>query len=194
MVYIAFAAFVFYQTLKNVRSVGGFDKGVDYVVAAIATFIFTLLFMVFAIWAMLALLPTKEVYENTPLVKIKLDDSDIPTYITVSGEPGERVYNYIYRDEDDTFTINTTPVAETKIKEGEVPSLTYIYDVIDMRSPVWSFIARWGFFLDDYLKIHEVRYFSVPLNSVRRDYELSMDDIFAAKEVRQGFFKEKEKK
>lgn len=187
MVYIAFAAFVFYQTLKNVRSVGGFDKGLDYVVAAITTFIFTIVFIVFAAWGMLAILPSKEVCEYTPLVKLEFNDSEIPTYITISGEPGKRVYNYIYRDEDDTFTINTTPVAETKIKESaktDVPSLTYVYDVIDMRSPVWSFIARWGFFLDDYVKTHEVRYFSVPLNSVRRDYELSMDDIFTAKEVR----------
>ena len=47
MVYIAFAAFVFYETLKNVRSVGGFDKGLDYVVAAITTFIFTTVFSAF---------------------------------------------------------------------------------------------------------------------------------------------------
>lgn len=181
MVYIIFAAIVFYATLKNVRSVGGFDKGVDYAVSAIATFIFTLLFMVFAIWAMLALLPTKEIYENTPLVKLRLDDSDIPTYITVSGEPGARVYNYISKDEHGSFVINTVPVAETKIKESantETPSLTYNYEVIDMRHPVWGFIARWGFFLDDYLKTDENRYFSVPLNSVRRNYELTMDDIF----------------
>lgn len=187
MVYIAFAAFVFYQTLKNVRSVGGFDKGLDYVVAAITTFIFTLIFVIFAAWGMLVLLPSKEVYEYTPLVKLEFNDSEIPTYITISGEPGGRVYNYIYRDEDDTFTIDTTPVVKTKVKESaktEVPSLVYTYDVIDMRSPVCSFIARWGFFLDDYLKTNEKRYFTVPLNSVRRDYELSMDDIFAAKEVR----------
>ena len=177
MIYIIFAAIVFYATLKNVRSVGGFDKGVDYVVSAITTFIFTLLFMVFAIWTMLALLPTKEVYENTPLVKLKLDDSDIPTYITVSGEPGKRVYNYISKDEHGSFVINTVPVSEIKIKESaniETPSLIYNYEVIDMRSP----IVRWGFFLDDYLKTDENRYFSVPLNSIRRNYGLTMDDIF----------------
>ena len=181
MVYFIFAGIVFYAVLKNVRSVGGFDKGVDYVVAAIATFIFTLLFMVFAIWGMLALLPSKEIYENTPLVQLKLDDSDIPTYITVSGEPGARVYNYISKDEHGSFVINTVPVAETKIKEKantEIPSLTYNYEVIDMRHPVWSFVARWGFFLDDYLKTNENRYFSVPLNSIRRNYGLTMDDIF----------------
>ena len=181
MVYIIFAAVVFYATLKNVRSVGGFDKGVDYVVSAIATFVFTLLFMVFAVWAMLALLPTKEVYESTPLVKIKLDDSDIPMYITVSGKPGKRVYNYVSKDEHGSFVINTVPVAETKIKESantETPSLIYNYEVIDMRSPIRSFIARWGFFLDDYLKTDENRYFSVPLNSIRRNYRLTMDDIF----------------
>lgn len=181
MVYIIFAAIVFYATLRNVRSVGGFDKGVDYVVSAITSFIFTLLFMVFAIWAMLALLPTKEVYENTPLVKLKFDDSDIPTYITVSGEPGEKVYNYISKDEHGSFVINTVPVAKAKVKESantETPSLTYNYEVIDMRHPVWSFIARWGFFLDDYFKTDENKYFSVPLNSVRLNYGLTMDDIF----------------
>ena len=177
MVYIIFAAVVFYATLKNVRSVGGFDKGVDYVVAAIATFIFTLLFIVFAIWTMLALLPSKEVYERTPLVEIKLDDSNIPTYITESGEPGKRVYNYITKDEIGSFVINTVPAIDTGIKESagtEAPSLIYKYKVIDMRPSLW----RWGFFLDDYLKTHENRYFSIPLNSVRLNYELTMDDIF----------------
>ena len=181
MIYIIFAAVVFYVTLRNVRSVGGFDKGVDYVVSAITTFIFTLLFIVFVIGEMLVLLPTKEVYENTPLVEIKLDDSNIPTYITVSGEPGERVYNYISKDEHGSFVINTVPVAEIRIKESantETPSLIYNYEVIDIRHPVWSFIVRWGFFLDNYLKTDENRYFSVPLNSVRRNYELNMDDIF----------------
>lgn len=181
MIYFAFAAAIFYATLRNVRSVGGFDKGLDYMVAAITTFIFTIVFVVFAAWAVLALLPTKEVYENTPLVEIKFDDSDIPTYITVSGETGEKVYNYISKDEHGAFVISTVPVFETKIKEStntEVPSLIYNYEVIDMRHPIWSLIARWGFFLDDYLKIREVRYFTIPLNSVRRNYELTMDDIF----------------
>lgn len=181
MVYLIFAAIVFYATLRNVRSVGGFDKGLDYIVAAITTFIFTIMFVIFAAWVVLALLPTKEVYENTPLVEIKLDDSDIPTYITVSGESGDKVYNYISKDEHGAFVIGTVPVFETKIKESahtEVPSLTYNYEVIDMRHPVWSLIARWGFFLDDYLKTDENRYFTIPLNSVRRNYELTMDDIF----------------
>ncbi len=179
--YIAFAAFIFYQTLKNVRSVGGFDKGLDYMVATITMFIFTFVFIVFTAWALLALLPSKEVYDNTPLVEIKLDDSDIPTYITISGEPGGRVYNYIVKDEHGSFVIKTAPVSETKVKESantDVPSLTYNYEVIDMTSPLWSFVARWGFLLDDYLKTDENRYFSIPLNSVRRDYELTMDDIF----------------
>lgn len=181
MIYFAFAALIFYMTLKNIRSVGGFDKGLDYAIAAITTFIFTLVFIVFAVWDMLALLPSKEVYERTPLVEIKLYDSNIPTYITVSGEPGKRVYNYITRDEMGSFVINTLPAIETGVKESagtEVPSLVYKYEVIDMRHPLWSFIARWGFFLDDYLKTHESRYFSIPLNSVRRNYELTMDDIF----------------
>lgn len=181
MIYLAFAALVFYMTLKNVRSVGGFDKGLDYMVATITMFIFTFAFIVFTAWAMLALLPSREVYEQTPLVEIKLDDSDIPTYITISGEPGERVYNYIVRDENGSFVIETAPMANTKVKESantDVPSLTYNYEVVDMRSPLWSFVARWGFLLDDYLKTHENRYFNIPLNSVRRDYELTMDDIF----------------
>ena len=105
MIYLAFAALVFYMTLKNVRSVGGFDKGLDYMVATITMFIFTFAFIVFTAWAMLALLPSREVYEQTPLVEIKLDDSDIPTYITISGEPGERVYNYIIKDEHGSFVI-----------------------------------------------------------------------------------------
>ena len=181
MIYIIFAAIVFYATLRNVRSVGGFDKGLDYAVAGITTFIFTLVFIVFAVWAMIALLPSREVYKQIPLVEIKLDDSDIPTYVTISGEPGERVYNYIVRDENGSFVIKTAPETDTKVKESadtDVPSFTYNYEVIDMRHPVWSFIARWGFFLDDYLKTHENRYFSIPLNSVRRNYELTMDDIF----------------
>ena len=181
MIYLAFAALVFYMTLKNVRSVGGFDKGLDYMVATITMFIFTFVFIVFTAWAMLALLPSREVYEQTPLVEIKLDDSDIPTYITISGEPGERVYNYIVRDENGSFVIETAPMANTKVKESantDVPSLTYNYEVVDMRSPLWSFVARWGFLLDDYLKTDENRYFSIPLNSVRRGYKLTMDDIF----------------
>lgn len=181
MIYLAFAAFIFYMTLKNVRSVGGFDKGLDYVVATITMFIFTFVFIVFTVWAMLALLPSREVYENTPLVEIKLDDSDIPTYVTISGEPGERVYNYIVRDENGSFVIKTALAANTKVKESantDVPSFTYNYEVVDMRSPLWSFIARWVFLLDDCLKTHENRYFCIPLNSVRRDYELTMDDIF----------------
>ena len=132
MVYIIFAAIVFYATLRNVRSVGGFDKGLDYVVATITTFIFTLMFIVFAAWAMIALLPSREVYESTPLVKLKIDDSDIPTYVTISGEPGERVYNYVSKDEHGSFVINTIPVAETRIKESaniETPSLIYNYRV-----------------------------------------------------------------
>ena len=187
MVYIIFAVIVFYATLKNVRSVGGFDKGLDYVVATITMFIFTLVFIVFTAWAMIALLPSREVYENTPLVEIKLDDSNIPTYVTISGEPGKRVYNYIVRDENGSFVIKIAPVADTKVKESadtDVPSFTYNYEVIDMRSPLWSFVARWGFLLDDYLKTHENRYFNIPLNSVRRDYELTMDDIFKQYEYR----------
>ena len=181
MIYLAFAAFIFYMTLKNIRSVGGFDKGLDYIVATITMFIFTFVFIVFTAWAMIALSPSREVYERTPLVEIKLDDSDIPTYVTISGEPGGRVYNYIVRDENGSFVIQTAPATDTKVKESadtEVPSLTYNYEVIDMRSPLWSFVARWVFLLDDYSKTHENRYFSIPLNSVRRDYELTMDDIF----------------
>lgn len=181
MIYLAFATFIFCMTLRNVRSVGGFDKGLDYVVATITMFIFTFVFIVFTAWAMIALLPSREVYEQTPLVEIKLDDSDIPTYVTISGEPGERVYNYIVKDDNGSFVIKTAPAADTKIKESantEVPSFTYNYEVIDMRSPLWSFVARWVFLLDDYLKTHENRYFNIPLNSVRRDYELTMDDIF----------------
>lgn len=181
MIYLAFATLIFCMTLKNVRSVGGFDKGLDYVVATITMFIFTSVFIVFTAWAMIALLPSREVYKQTPLVEIKLDDSDIPTYVTISGEPGKKVYNYISKDEHGSFVINTVPMAETKIKEKantEIPSLICNYEVIDMRHHVWSFIARWGFFLDDYLKTDENRYFSVPLNSIRQNYELTMDDIF----------------
>ena len=188
MIYLAFAAFIFYMTLKNVRSVGGFDKGLDYIVATITMFIFTFVFIVFTAWAMIALLPSKEVYEITPLVEIRLDDSDIPTYITVSGEPGEKVYNYIVRDENGSFVIQTALATDTKVKESadtEVPSLTYNYEVIDMRSPLWSFVAQWVFLLDDYLKTDENKYFSIPLNSVRRDYELTMDDIFKQYEYRE---------
>lgn len=188
MIYLAFAAFIFYMTLKNVRSVGGFDKGLDYIVATITMFIFTFVFIVFTAWAMIALLPSREVYVHTPLVEIKLDDSDIPTYVTISGEPGERVYNYIVRDENGSFVIQTAPATDTKVKESadtEVPSLTYNYEVIDMRSPLWSFVAQWVFLLDDYLKTDENRYFSIPLNSVRRDYELTMDDIFKQYEYRE---------
>ena len=188
MIYLAFAAFIFYMTLKNVRSVGGFDKGLDYIVATITMFIFTFVFIVFTAWAMIALLPSREVYEHTPLVEIKLDDSDIPTYVTISGEPGERVYNYIVRDENGSFVIQTAPATDTKVKESadtEIPSLTYNYEVIDMRSTLWSFVAQWVFLLDDYLKTDENRYFSIPLNSVRRDYELTMDDIFKQYEYRE---------
>ena len=189
MIYLAFAAFIFYMTLKNVRSVGGFDKGLDYIVATITMFIFTLVFIVFTAWAMIALLPSREVYEQIPLVEIKLDDSDIPTYVTISGEPGERVYNYIVRDENGSFVVKTAPATDTKVKESadtDVPSFTYNYEVIDMTSsPVWSFVARWVFLLDDYLKTDENRYFNIPLNSVRRDYELTMDDIFKQYEYRE---------
>lgn len=187
MIYLLLGGAIFWLCLKNVRSIGGFEKGIDYIAAAMVTFISMIIIVGGLLSAIVMFAPTKQMEYNVPLVQLVLPDEegiDEATYVTIANEEGGRQYNFIYKDDNDILELARVPVVDAKIREvgdGEtvVPTYNYSYEVIDFGNSFFGWLARWGLLIDDYLKIEETRYFHVPLKGVRRGYRLNVNDVVA---------------
>ena len=165
MVYFLFFGLVFVLTVRNVRLVGGFDKGLDYALGFITAFITTVLMIGVSIGAILLIAPKREVLVVSELVAVELDR-------TVYATTWEDTYYFVTVDENGAFVVQSRSDVNVGIRHGEPATLTRRYEVIKP-----SLLLKWGFFVGGGFKVNETEFLTVPLKGVKLDYLLDIDDV-----------------
>ena len=165
MVYFLFFGLVFVLTVRNVRLVGGFDKGLDYALGFITAFITTALMIGVSIAAILFIAPKREVLVVSELVAVELDR-------TVYATTWEDTYYFVTVDENGSFVVQNRSDANVGIRYGEPATLTRRYEVIKP-----STLLKWGFFVGGRFKVNETEFLTVPLKGVKLNYLLDIDDV-----------------
>ena len=165
MVYFLFFGLVFVLTVRNVRLVGGFDKGLDYALGFITAFITTVLMVGVSIGTILLIAPKREVLVVSELVAIELDK-------TVYATTWEDSYYFVTVDEYGSFVVQSRSDVTVGIRYGEPATLTRRYEVIKP-----SLLLKWGFFVGGRFKVNETEFLTVPLKGVKLDYLLDIDDV-----------------
>lgn len=165
MVYFLFFGLVFVLTVRNVRLVGGFDKGLDYALGFITAFITTALMIGVSIAAILFIAPKREVLVVSELVAVELDR-------TVYATTWEDTYYFVTVDGNGAFVVQNRSDANLGIRYGEPATLTRRYEVIKP-----STLLKWGFFVGGRFKVNETEFLTVPLKGVKLNYLLDIDDV-----------------
>lgn len=165
MIYFLFFGLVFVLTVRNVRLVGGFDKGLDYALGFITAFITTALMIGVSVAAILFIAPRREVLVVSELVAIELDK-------TVYATTWEDSYYFVTVDEYGSFVVQNRSDVNVGIRYGEPATLTRRYEVIKPSS-----LLKWGFFVGGGFKVNETEFLTVPLKGVKLNYLLDIDDV-----------------
>lgn len=165
MVYFLFFGLVFVLTVRNVRLVGGFDKGLDYALGFITAFITTALMIGVSIAAILFIAPKREVLVVSELVAVELDR-------TVYATTWEDTYYFVTVDGNGAFVVQNRSDVNVGIRYGEPATLTRRYEVIKP-----STLLKWGFFVGGRFKVNETEFLTVPLKGVKLNYLLDIDDV-----------------
>lgn len=165
MVYFLFFGLVFVLTVRNVRRVGGFDKGLDYALGFITAFITTALMIGVSIAAILFIAPKREVLVVSELVAVELDR-------TVYATTWEDTYYFVTVDGNGAFVVQNRSDVNVGIRHGEPATLTRRYEVIKP-----SLLLKWGFFVGGRFKVNETEFLTVPSKGVKLNYLLDIDDV-----------------
>lgn len=194
MIYVLLCIGIYIMALRNVRAIGGFERGVDYMASAIFTFIMMILVMTICVWGIIKFSPTHEVRNSTPIVKLNLSDEnnegqeDLPdSYVTIANEREDREYNFIYVNEKyGNLELAREKVKDVRIREiepnrNEPPAFVHRYEAIEYKG-IMAPIMKYGFFVDNHWKIREYKFLIVPLKGVRRGYRLEVDDILTIRD------------